>query len=280
MVKLKSLAVLVIASAPVSANEIDNLVTNSQALRDTFKYGIQAIGGMMSYANVGGIAPTGTVDPGLISKAKQDAYNNAVLQFQNATYTWNPNADEYFQDQSQQAMNNLGDTVDAYVDAATALITVATVNEMAEDAQEAPDSREAIALQEYMDANDVLLDDQEVDTYNESLQAVEVAAQTAAAYMAVANDPSLIESANDSAYAMNVTYEESQASFFDASTGMLTVEWAGQNQVVMLDMNGYFKLDAEIITEGTTSMFYTTSPEGGCWFIEDEVEKEACMYGS
>ena len=269
-----------IASAPVSANEIDNLVTNSQALRDTFKYGIQAIGGMMSYANVGGIAPTGTVDPGLISKAKQDAYNNAVLQFQNATYTWNPNADEYFQDQSQQAMNNLGDTVDAYVDAATALITVATVNEMAEDAQEAPDSREAIALQEYMDANDVLLDDQEVDTYNESLQAVEVAAQTAAAYMAVANDPALIESANDSAYAMNVTYEESQASFFDASTGMLTVEWAGQNQVVMLDMNGYFKLDAEIITEGTTSMFYTTSPEGGCWFIEDEVEKEACMYGS
>ena len=280
MVKLKSLAVLVIASAPASANEIDNLVTNSQALRDTFKYGIQAIGGMMSYASVGGIAPTGTVDPGLISKAKQDAYNNAVLQFQNATYTWDPNADEYFQDQSQQAMNNLGDTVDAYVDAATALITVATVNEMAEDTQEAPDSREAIALQEYMDANDVLLDDQEVDTYNESLQAVEVAAQTAAAYMAVANDPGLIESANDSAYAMNVTYQESQASFFEASTGILTIEWAGQNQTVMLDMNGYFKLDTDIITEGTTSMFYTTSPEGGCWFIEDEVEKETCMYGS
>lgn len=280
MVKLKSLAVLVIASAPVSANEIDNLVTNSQALRDTFRYGIQAVGGMMEYANVGGIAPTGTVDPGLISKAKQDAYNNAVLQFQSANYTWDPNADQYFQEQSQQAMDNLGQVVDSYVDAATALITVATVNEMAEDAQESPDSREAVALQEYMDANDVLLDDQEVDTYNESLQAVEVAAQTAAAYMAVANDPALIESANDSAYTMNVTYEESQASFFDASTGVLTVEWAGQNQVVMLDMNGYFKLDADIITEGSTSMFYTTSPEGGCWFIEDQVEKEACMYGS
>jgi len=280
MVKLKSLAVLAIASAPASANEIDNLVTNSQALRDTFRYGIQAVGGMMEYANVGGIAPTGTVDPGLISKAKQDAYNNAVLQFQNTNYTWDPNADQYFQEQSQQAMDNLGQVVDSYVNAATALVTVATVNEMAEDAQESPDSREAVALQEYMDTNDVLLDDQEVDTYNESLQAVEVAAQTAAAYMAVANDPGLIESANDSAYAMNVTYQESQASFFDASTGMLTVEWAGQNQVVMLDMNGYFKLDADIITEGSTSMFYTTSPEGGCWFIEDEVEKEACMYGS
>lgn len=282
MVKLKILAVLVIASAPVSANEIDNLVDNSQALRDTFKYGIQAIGGMWEYADVGGIASTGTVDPGLITKAKQDAYNNAVLQFQNANYTWDPNADQYFQDQSQQAMDNLGQVIDDYVDAAVALVEVVTVNEMAQDAQQAPDSREAIALQEYMDSNDVLLDDQEVDTYNESLQAVEVAAQTAAAYMAVANNPELIESANDSAYAMNVTYEESQASFFDATTGVLTVEWAGQDATMSasLDLAGYFKTNTEIVDLGAESTFFITSPEGGCWFIQDPAEQEACLYGS
>ena len=271
-----------IASAPVSANEIDNLVTNSQALRDTFKYGIQAVGGMMSYANVGGIAPTGTVDPGLISKAKQDAYNNAVLQFQQATYTWDPNANQYFEEQSQQAMDNLGQVVDEYVDAATALIEVVTVNEMAQDAAEASDSREAIALQEYMDANDVLLDDQEVDTYNESLQAVEQAAQTAAAYMAVANSPELLQSANDSAYAMNVTYQESQTSYFDASAGVLTVEWAGQDATMTasLDLAGYFKTNIEIIDVGAESTFFITSPEGGCWYIEDPAEQEACLYGS
>lgn len=235
---------------------------------------------MANYAEQGGIANSGVVDQGLIEKAKQDAYNQAVLAFQNATYTYDPNADQYFEDQSQQAMNTLGDTIDAYVAAATAVIAVTTVNEMAQDAAEAPDSREAMALQEYVEANDVLLDDTEVEDYNTALQAVEVAAQTAAAYMAVARDATLIESANDAAYAMNVTYQESQASFFDASTGMLTVEWAGQNQVVMLDMNAYFKADIDIITEGSTSMFYTTSPEGGCWFIEDQTEKEVCMYGS
>lgn len=220
------------------------------------------------------------VDQGLIEKAKQDAYNQAVLDFQNATYTYDPNADDYFVDQSQQAMNNLGDTIDAYVDAATALIEVATVNEMAEDAAEAPDSREAMALQDYMDSNDVLLDDTEVESYNDALQAVEVAAQTAAAYMAVASDPALIEAANDSAYAMNVTYQESVDTFFDAASGMLTVQWAGQDQMVMLDMNAYFKADVDIITAGSTSMFYQTSPEGGCWFIEDQNERETCMYGS
>lgn len=280
MLRKTLMSLSLIASVPLSANELDNLVNSSQAIRDTFKYGIQAIGGMANYAHLGGIANTGVVDQGLIEKAKQDAYNQAVLDFQNATYTYDPNADQYFEDQSQQAMNNLGETIDAYVDAATALIEVATVNEMAQDAAEAPDSREAMALQEYVEANDVLLDDTEVEDYNTALQAVEVAAQTAAAYMAVANDATLLDSANDAAYDMRVTYQESQATYFDASTGMLTVEWAGQNQTVMLDMSSYYKADIDIITEGSTSMFYTTSPEGGCWFIEDQTEKEACMYGS
>ena len=280
MLRKTLMSLSLIASAPLSANELDNLVNSSQAIRDTFKYGIQAIGGMANYAHLGGIANTGVVDQGLIEKAKQDAYNQAVLDFKNATYTYDPNADQYFEDQSQQAMDNLGETIDAYVDAATALIEVATVNEMAQDAAEAPDSREAMALQEYVEANDVLLDDTEVEDYNNALQAVEVAAQTAAAYMAVANDATLLESANDAAYDMRVTYQESQATYFDASTGVLTVEWAGQNQTVMLDMSSYYKADIDIITEGSTSMFYTTSPEGGCWFIEDQTEKEACMYGS
>ena len=280
MLRKTLMSLSLIASAPLSANELDNLVNSSQAIRDTFKYGIQAIGGMANYAHLGGIANTGVVDQGLIEKAKQDAYNQAVLDFKNATYTYDPNADQYFEDQSQQAMSNLGETIDAYVDAATALIEVATVNEMAQDAAEAPDSREAMALQEYVEANDVLLDDTEVEDYNTALQAVEVAAQTAAAYMAVANDATLLDSANDAAYDMRVTYQESQATYFDASTGVLTVEWAGQNQTVMLDMSSYYKADIDIITEGSTSMFYTTSPEGGCWFIEDQTEKEACMYGS
>ena len=79
---------------------------------------------------------------------------------------------------------------------------------------------------------------------------------------------------------MNVTYQESSQSFFDAATGILTVEWGDQAQSVALDMTGYYKADVDIITEGASSTFYITSPEGGCWFIEDESEREACVYGS
>lgn len=280
MLNHKSLAALAIVSAPLGATELDSLITSSQSIRDSFTYGVQAIGGMANYANQGGIANSGITDPGLISKAQQDAYNNATLAFQQAVYTWNPNADDYFLNQSQQSLTDMSQAIDAFVAAATAVVEVTTVNEMAQEAAQAPDARESIALQEYIAANDVILEDAEVASYNESLQAVEVAAQTAAAYMAVANDPTLLQSANDSAMSLNVTYQESTNAFFDAATGTLTVEWAEQNAVVALDLNSYYKADVDILTEGANSMFYHSSPVGPCWYISDPAEREACVYGS
>ena len=100
--------------------------------------------------------------------------------------------------------------------------------------------------------------------------------------MAVANDPSLIQTANDSARAINVTYQESSQSYFDAGKGVLTIEWAGQDATMTasLDLAGYFKTDLEILNAGVDSLFYVSSPVGGCWFIEDPVERESCIYGS
>lgn len=279
MLKKTLAAVFLIASGPLSANELADLVNSSQAIRDTFKEGIKAVGGMWEYHSVGGIAQTGVVDPGMISAAKAQAYNNAVLAFKDATYTWSPDADSYMEDQAAQASQNLSEAIDDFVQASQAVITVVEVNEMAEEAEQAPDARESIALQEYMDQNDVLLTEDSVDAYNDSLEAVEVAAQTAAAYMAVVNDEGLMTEANDAAYAMNVTYAESTKSYFDASTGTMTIEWADQQLAVNLALNDYFKSDIDVLTTGETSFFHQSGPTGPCWFLEGE-EREACLYGS
>lgn len=278
--KKKALLVCLLASAPVNSQEIDELVNASQSIRDSFKYGIQAVGGMITYAPQGGIAPTGMVDAGYISEMQMQAYNDAMTAVQNTTYSYDPGAQEYFDAQAQQAMDLVDQAVSDYVAAAQVLIEVATINEMAQDAQASGDERDALAIQEYADNNDILLDDTERLAYNESLGAIEETAQQAAAYYAVAGDATLIESANDAAESMLVYYAEAANSYFDNSSGMVVVEWANQTSTVMLDVNGYFKTDVDIITAGSTSMFYTTSPEGGCWFIEDQAEKEACMYGS
>lgn len=278
--KKKALLVCLLASAPVNSQEIDELVNASQSIRDSFKYGIQAVGGMITYAPQGGIAPTGMVDAGYISEMQMQAYNDAMTAVQNTTYSYDPGAQEYFDAQAQQAMDLVDQAVSDYVAAAQVLIEVATINEMAQDAQASGDERDALAIQEYADNNDILLDDTERLAYNESLGAIEETAQQAAAYYAVAGDATLIESANDAAESMLVYYAEAANSYFDNLSGMVVVEWANQTSTVMLDVNGYFKTDVDIITAGSTSMFYTTSPEGGCWFIEDQTEKEACMYGS
>ena len=77
-----------IVSAPAHSNEIDNLVNASQSIRDSFKYGIQAVGGMQSYSVQGKIAPTGTVQGGKISYDQSDAYNQALTAVQNTNYTY------------------------------------------------------------------------------------------------------------------------------------------------------------------------------------------------
>lgn len=234
---------------------------------------------MVEYAPNGGIAPTGMVSAGYISEMQMQAYNDAMAAMQNTTYSYDAGAQEYFDTQAQQAMDLVDQAVSDYVAAAEVLIEVATVNEMAQDAQASGDERDALAIQEYADTNDVLLDDTERLAYNDSLDAIEETAQQAAAFYAVAGDATLIESANDAAESMLTYYSDASNSYFDNASGMVVVEWANQTSAVMLDVNGYFKTDVDIITAGSTSMFYTTSPEGGCWFIEDQTEKEACMYG-
>lgn len=279
MKKIKKLLLCLSVSVPAQATEIDTLVNASQSIRNSFSYGIQAIGGMLEYAPQGGIASTGITAQGQITQAQADAYNQALATVQNTTYTYDPGAQQYFDSQAELAMATVDQTVTDFVNAATVLVEVATINEMAQDAQASGDVRSSIAIQDYAEANDVVLDTTEINTYNESLQAVEVATQTAAAYYAVAGDSTLIESANTAAHDMRTTYAEVSESFFDATTGVMTVAWANQSGMVALDLNAYYKLETDILTTGSTSTFFTASPEGGCWFIEDQTQKELCING-
>ena len=274
---MKALLASLIVSAPAYSNEIDTLVNASQSIRDSFKYGIQAVGGLQSYSTQGKIANTGTVDQGKISYDKSSAYNQAIAAVQNATYTYDPGAQEYFDDQADIAMNEVNIAVDTFVQASQAVIEVVVVNEMAQDAQNAGDEREAMALQEYIEANDVMLADAEVDMYNDALDSVESAAQVAAAYMAVANDAKLVAAADEMAYDVRVTYEEAASSFFDIATQGVWVSFDGGDTIQGLMLSGYFVTVESIIEEGQQTEFFRTSPEGGCWFAPDY---EACINGA
>lgn len=279
MIRLKSKALLVflIVSVPAYSNEVDSLVNASQSIRDSFKYGIQAVGGLQSFASQGKIGPTGSVQGGKISYDQSSAYNQAINAVKEATYTYNPNAQDYFDQQAETAMTEVNLAVDSFVEASQAVIEVVVVNQMAQDAQDAGDERGAMALQEYIEANEVMLADAQVDMYNEALDTVESAAQVAAAYMAVANDEQLISAADDMAYDVRVTYEEAASSFFDVATQGVWVSFDGGQTIQALSVGGYFVSVESIIEEGGQTEFFSTSPEGGCWFA---VDYEACINGA
>ena len=274
---IKSLiaVVLVIASAQASPTQIDDLVGTSQSIRDTFAYGIKTIAGGESYAGEGYIAPA-MAKNGHISKEQQDAYNAAVAAVQAATYSYNPGADQYFQDQADQAMDAVSEMIDTYVEAAQQIIMVATVNEMAQDAQSAPDEREAMALQEFMGANDVTLQDEEIEAYNDALSNTEQAIQVAAAYMAVANDENLLDQANSMATEYNVTFEEAASIFFDLDTTAVWVSFDNGTTIQGLQVSNYFVSPQDVLTRAETQEFWITSPEGGCWFADNQ---EECLNG-
>jgi len=262
---------LAIASAPLYATEIDDLVNTSQSIRDTFAYGIKTIAGGSSYAWDGTIAPA-MAENGHITTEQQNAYNQAVAAVAAATYTYDPGADEYFQDQADQAMDVVSEMVDAYVEAAQQVIMVATVNEMAQDAQQAADDREAMELQEFMAANNVTLTDSDITEYNDALSNTEAAIQTAAAYMAVAGDETLLEQANDMAYDMRVTYEEAASVFFDLDTQAVWVSFDGGSTIQGLQVGNYFVAAEDVLTRAETDDFWLESPEGGCWFAQNYQE--------
>jgi hypothetical protein len=209
----------------------------------------------------------------LLDKAKQDAYNAAVLAVEQQTYSYDPNASQYFADEASTAMDVVSQAIDAYVDASAVLIEVVTVNEMAQDAANANDERQAMALQEYIGANDVTLEDAEVEAYNDAFTAVHEAAAVAAAYMAVANDETLLEQADEMAYDLRVTYQEAASIFFDQATQSVWVSFDGGQTIQGLNLSDYYVSVEQVLIEGETMPFFQTSPEGGCWFAADP---EAC----
>lgn len=251
---------LVLASVSVQATEIDNLITTSGSLKDTFALGIQTVGGQAAYAQNGGISPD-MASNAHVSYQQAEDYNNALTAVSQANYSMT--AQEYFDDQAAQAMNNLDNAIGTYVQASGDLIGAVVVNQMA---SEATNQETTEQLQTYITNNELQITTESVDTYNSALDMVESAAQTASAFTAVANDQSLVDSAQAQADEFGDSFSFAQSAFYDQ--GVATVAMLGGN--ITLDVTAYYKSAEDILTAGQESEFYRTSPVGQCFFSQDE----------
>lgn len=258
-------------SVSVQAATLDDLVTTSGSIVNTFDTGIKAVAGMRSYSTTGGIAPDGMVDGGIITQAQADAYNDAVLNL-NATI----GAQEYFNTQAETARQNLDTAISSFVGAAGAIIQVTTINNMAQEAADSGDAAQAVAIETYIADNDVTLEAPEINAYNDALTNVEEMAQATAAFTAIASNPELVAQADQAALDAGASYSLANEAFFDSAVGTVSVDFIESLAVVQLDVSTYFKSMDEIFLAGEKDSFYLTGPTANPCFFEGQDTYEQC----
>lgn len=251
---MKKLALYLLAIGSVQASEIDNLIRTSDSIKQTFNNGVQVIAGQVSYAQVGGISPD-MIDQYHLTNDQATAYNDALFAMTSANTTMT--AQEYFTQQSDQALDQLSTAVDNYVQASSQIIEAVVVNNMASNAETA---EQVVEVQTYIESNDLAITEQSVAGYNDALDSLQQAAQTAAAFVAVANDQTLLDDAQEQMDDLGQSFYFAETVFY--SQNAVTVDLTGGS--IGLDVSGYLKLAEDVLTAGKTDDFYTTNPV--CFF--------------
>jgi hypothetical protein len=231
---LMTLAVSLSVSGQVYADEISDLINASNSLITTMDAGQYAVSGLAYYAGIGGIAESNTIDSGIITQAQMDAYNTALADVQSATYY---NAQMFFQDQADVALEQMSLAIDDFVDATSAMSQVITVFNMA---SEATTTETQLALQNYVTDNALSITQGQVLEYNESLESVQTYSQMAAAFIQASQNDFITQTVDSNTENWNESLLTSTASY-SQTNDYLNVSFLSQQQGV--GFSGFFQAD-------------------------------------
>ena len=203
------------------------MLSQAQQLEQAITLGVQSAAGVQSYAYQGQVVQDGSVQ-GYIEQQYVDAYNQALNDVQNHNYQ---NIAEQVVDAAiMESMDDLHVGVDNLVDAVTEMSEVFAVADLAEEAKQEADTSQQVqdqeALQDYIIANDVEIEQADVDLYNESLGVIEEAAQSAAAFISIAQDQNFIETLSDDLEMFNADVASVQLNY-NQNADQLMVSFMG-----------------------------------------------------
>lgn len=225
---MKKIAILTSAFLSVSAAQaettIDNLVNASRTIAAKLEQGRYAAFGAEHYASVGGIIDYSSVatDDYLITEADVNAYNDALTGVQDALYYTTKMA---LEDKAAESMVKVSDAVDNFVVASHQLAVVEEVAERAETAQETSGVEDQLAVQEYVEQNDVSISQETVIEYNQSLEDIAVNARDAGAFLAASKNEQLTSLSDEHAQDYGNSMAEASISY-SATNDILSVQWA------------------------------------------------------
>jgi hypothetical protein len=174
------------------------------------------------------------------------------------------------------AMDSLAD-METHIQTFTEVVVdMIAVQQVAEKAESASTPKQEEEVQTFVAENQDMLTitQEDVDTYNTSVDQIETSANEASAYLAVANSEAVeflqqsIEDKNTTSADVNIFYDAGAqwVAMGYNTTRNLTAVYLNGNDAFGLDL--YYS-EADILALGTESEFYKTSPIGmgyDCFF--------------
>ena len=251
---MKKAAILISAFLSVSAahseTTIDNLVEASKTIAAKLEQGRYAVYGAEHYASVGGIIDYNAVDDEqyIINDGDIAAYNDALAGVRVALYfTTQMKLEEKY----EESMVAVSEAVDNFIVASVQLSVVEEVAEKAEVAQQTNNVEDQLAVQEFVEVNDVELKQETVVEYNQSLEDIAVNAREAGAFLAASKNEALTSISDEHAQDYGNSMAEASISY-SATNDILSIQWATNvGHIEFHDfLLGDYKTAAEVLGEG------------------------------
>ena len=215
--------------------------------------------GAEHYASVGGIIDYNAVDDEqyIINDADIAAYNDALAGVQNALYFTTKMA---LEEKYEESMVKVSEAVDNFIVASVQLSVVEEVAEKAEVAQETNAVEDQIAVQEFVETNDVTLKQETVVEYNQSLEDIAVNARDAGAFLAASKSESLTSISDQHAQDYGQSMAEASISY-SATNDILSVQWATNiGNISFHDfLTGDYVSAADVLGSGRSNLWRPTS---------------------
>lgn len=272
----KKIAFLLAISTAVQSNELDNLIDSSSAIVDQIDTGVKLVGAATDYAHTGGGLSNGTLSgTAHITSAQVDAYNSALSNM-SAYQPYGAPVKELLENMAMDSLAEMETHIQTFTEVVVDMISVQQVAEKAETAS-TPKQEEEVQTFVAENQDMLTITQEDVDTYNTSVDQIETSANEASAYLAVANSEAAdflqqsIEDKNTTSADVNI--------FYDAGAQWVAMGYNTTRNLTAVYLNGSdaFGLDlyyseADILALGTESEFYKTSPIGmgyDCFFDMD-----------
>jgi hypothetical protein len=280
MIKILMITGLSAIASAAQANELDNLLNSSTAIVNQIDRGIKLAGAGYAYANTGSALTSGSLaGTAHISTAQLNAYNNALGNM--GDFQAYGDVQALLEAQAATEFELMNTAVEEFTEVVVEMIEVIEVSEIAADAETPEDKAE---VQAYVVANEstLTISQDQVDTYNQSLDDIEEHGNNASAFLGVAANEDAVAFLQQGAENNNSNADQGTLTF-SQNDQWVKLSYAGTNNANAVYVNGqqgsfgmdFYLSEADWLATGAESELYLTGPTAlgyRCFMFDEDCD--------